>query len=161
MNENWLESTQGRIQRQTDLEVSGRQTRVKREPPSAAPRGRTGRGPICKTSLNLRPRSPAARHDCESPVRNKSCDRYSSDPETGVAPGVTQGRNVRSRCRCSMCPAIHINSRSWLRSSSTHEPSDPPLRVVFCSREAIVSPLRPGNGRTSDGRDESQKAIQQ
>ena len=29
-----------------------------------------------------------------------------------------------------MCPAIHINSRSWLRSSSTHEPSDPPLRVV-------------------------------
>ena len=32
-----------------------------------------------------------------------------------------------------MCPAIHINSRSWLRSSSTHEPSDPPLRVVFFS----------------------------
>jgi hypothetical protein len=30
-----------------------------------------------------------------------------------------------------MCPAIHINSRSWLRSSSTHEPSDPPLRVIF------------------------------
>ena len=29
-----------------------------------------------------------------------------------------------------MCSAIHINSRSWLRSSSTHEPSDPPLKVV-------------------------------
>ena len=28
-----------------------------------------------------------------------------------------------------MCPAVHINSRSLLRSSSTHEPSDPPLRV--------------------------------
>ena len=27
--------------------------------------------------------------------------------------------------------AIHINSRSWLRSSSTHEPSDPPLRIVY------------------------------
>ena len=39
---------------------------------------------------------------------------------------------MRSRYRCSMCPAIHINSRSWLRSSSTHEPSDPPLRVVIC-----------------------------
>ena len=38
---------------------------------------------------------------------------------------------MRSKCRCSMCPAIHINSRSWLRSSSTHEPSDPPLKVVF------------------------------
>lgn len=48
-----------------------------------------------------------------------------------MAPGVTQGRNVRSSSRCSMCPAIHTNSRSWLRSSSTHEPSDPPLRVVF------------------------------
>lgn len=43
---------------------------------------------------------------------------------------------MRSRCRCSMCPAIHINSRSWLRSSSTHEPSDPPLRVVL-----LVSPV--------------------
>ena len=38
---------------------------------------------------------------------------------------------MRSKCRCSMCPAIHINSRSWLRSSSTHEPSDPPPKVVF------------------------------
>ena len=44
---------------------------------------------------------------------------------------MTQSRNVRSRYRCSMCPAIHINSRSWLRSSSTHEPSDPPPRVVY------------------------------
>lgn len=39
---------------------------------------------------------------------------------------------MRSRCRCSMCSAIHINSRSWLRSSSTHEPSDPPLKVFMC-----------------------------
>ena len=53
-----------------------------------------------------------------------------ADPQTDVASGVTRGRHVRSRCRCSMCPAIHINSRSWLRSSSTPEPSDPPLRVV-------------------------------
>lgn len=30
-----------------------------------------------------------------------------------------------------MCPAVHINSRSLLRSSSTHEPSDPPLRVLL------------------------------
>ena len=48
-----------------------------------------------------------------------------------MVPGVTRDRNMRSRYRCSMCPAIHINSRSWLRSSSTHEPSDPPLRVSF------------------------------
>jgi hypothetical protein len=31
-----------------------------------------------------------------------------------------------------MCSAIHINYRSWLRSSSTHEPSDPPHRIILC-----------------------------
>lgn len=53
-----------------------------------------------------------------------------SDPQTDVAPGRTRGRNVRSKNQCSMCPAIHTKSRSWLRSSSTREPSDPLLRVV-------------------------------
>lgn len=38
---------------------------------------------------------------------------------------------MRSRCRCSRWSAIHTSSRNWLRSSSTHEPSDPPHRVVF------------------------------
>lgn len=38
---------------------------------------------------------------------------------------------MRSSHRCSMCPAIHIMSRSLLRSSSIHEPSDPPLRVLL------------------------------
>ena len=47
---------------------------------------------------------------------------------------------MRSRYRCSMCPAIHINSRSWLRSSSTHEPSDPPLRVIIC----VILTFQPG-----------------
>lgn len=56
-----------------------------------------------------------------------------ADPQTGVAPGLTRGRHMRSRYRCSMCSAIHINSRSWLRSSSTHEPSDPPLKVICLS----------------------------
>ena len=63
-----------------------------------------------------------------------SCERDRfrlADPQTGVAPRCfTRGRYVRSRCRCSMCSAIHTNSRSWLRSSSTCEPSDPPLKVV-------------------------------
>ena len=46
---------------------------------------------------------------------------------------------MRSRYRCSMCPAIHINSRSWLRSSSTHEPSDPPPRVFVSFRNCVAS----------------------
>lgn len=65
------------------------------------------------------------------PRRRKTsfCKRL-SDPQTDVAPGRTRGRNVRSKNQCSMCPAIHTKSRSWLRSSSTREPSDPLLRVV-------------------------------
>jgi hypothetical protein len=55
---------------------------------------------------------------------------------------------VRSRCRCSMCPAIHITSRSWLRSSSTHEPSDPPLRVVFRVRNLSIANVRAQLRRT-------------
>ena len=42
-----------------------------------------------------------------------------------------RSRNVRSKYRCSNCTAIRINSRNWPRSSSTREPSDPPLGVVF------------------------------
>ena len=83
-----------------------------------------------------RPTSP---RDSVNALPNASTVRFGrlgsdysfADPRTGEAPGVTRSRNMRSRCRCSMCPAIHINSRSWLRSSSTHEPSDPPQRVVF------------------------------
>ncbi|GFO27015.1 LOW QUALITY PROTEIN: hypothetical protein PoB_005352000 [Plakobranchus ocellatus] len=51
-------------------------------------------------------------------------------PSDGRGSGWTRSRHERSRCRWSLCSAIHINSRSWLRSSSMHEPSDPPLKVV-------------------------------
>ena len=51
-----------------------------------------------------------------------------------------------------MCPAIHINSRSWLRSSSTREPSDPPLRV-FISNKFL--PRARGNEPSRGRRDES------
>ena len=64
-------------------------------------------------------------------------------PSDGRGPGMARVRNVRSRCRCSMCPAIHITSRSWLRSSSTHEPSDPPLRVVTRLQHFEASGSRP------------------
>ena len=108
--------------------------------------------PVCISGDEV-PRS--LERDCDDPMRKRRqecsrwrreprggpspphlfpfCDECFADPQTGEAPGVTRSRNVRSRCRCSMCPAIHINSRSWLRSSSTHEPSDPPPRVVICT----------------------------
>lgn len=73
---------------------------------------------------------------------NTSFCKRLSDPQTDVAPGRTRGRNVRSKNQCSMCPAIHTKSRSWLRSSSTREPSDPLLRVVtleFADRDFSLS----------------------
>lgn len=73
-----------------------------------------------------------------------------------MVPGVTRDRHMRSRCRCSMCPAIHTNSRSWLRSSSTHEPSDPPLRVVF--QLPAFGHIRPGNTGRDQGGEESHRA---
>ena len=86
----------------------------------------------CTTCVDVRANRPTRR--AALLVRGAGARRCQfADPRTGVAPGVTRSRNVRSRCRCSMCPAIHINSRSWLRSSSTHEPSDPPHRVVNIS----------------------------
>ena len=101
------------------------------------------------TGLNLRRRRsrlPGQRAPCDAQgaptgggdgartlLRTRSEVVATIDPETGVVPGVTRDRKVRSSRRCSMCPAIHITSRSWLRSSSTHEPSDPPLRVVCVS----------------------------
>ena len=42
-------------------------------------------------------------------------------------------RNLRSTLRWShVIVAIAIKPRFLPRSSSTHEPSDPPLRVVYC-----------------------------
>lgn len=58
---------------------------------------------------------------------------YERDPEADAVPGLTRDRNSRSEGRRSMCSAIHITSRTWLRPSSTREPSDPPLRVVLRS----------------------------
>jgi len=122
-----------------------------------------------RTSLHLRGRSrasplPARGRGTEDRTattpqgageQELTCDCYLADPETGVVPGVTRDRHMRSRCRCSMCPAIHTNSRSWLRSSSTHEPSDPPLRVVSVT---TFGHARPGNTGRDQGGEESHRA---
>lgn len=142
-------------------ERDGRGGRTRSDPSSLPPQprhGRVGRGPQPERDrLHLRRRSaPAGAGGCERPGRGDESllEECSSDPETGVVPGVTRDRNTRSRSRCSMCPAIHINSRSWLRSSSTHEPSDPPLRVIYLSAPRRGGKKRLGRpaGATTDRR---------
>lgn len=89
-----------------------------------------------------------------------------------MATGKFRGRNVRSRCRCSKQYAVHINSHSWLRSSSTHEPSDPPLKVVQNLRHPVTqmgenkvhSPARdkaPPGDRTCSPVQDQVHAVQQ
>ena len=72
-----------------------------------------------------------------------SCERYPDNPQLTLELRrffqltlnqawlrSTQSRNVRSKNVRSQCPAIHVTSRILLRSSSTHEPNDPPHRVI-------------------------------
>ena len=105
---------------------------------TSATRAREGR----RSAVDWRPRGPLPVPG--GPGRGRTPTFGLADPQTDVVPGLARDRNVRSRGRCSMCPAIHINSRSWLRSSSTHEPSDPPLRVVTLRRRSSCRSIGPG-----------------
>ena len=54
----------------------------------------------------------------------------SNDARTGMPPGIPGGAMCVQRLDDSLNSAIHITYRSLLRSSSMHEPRDPPLKVV-------------------------------
>lgn len=56
-------------------------------------------------------------------------DRY-ADTQTDVLPGEPESAICVQRFDDSLNSAIHTTYRSWLRSSSMHEPRDPPLKVV-------------------------------
>ena len=53
-------------------------------------------------------------------------------PSARRGPGLEiQGPQCAFEMSMFMCPAVHMSARNLLRSSSTHEPSDPPFRVVY------------------------------
>jgi hypothetical protein len=41
-------------------------------------------------------------------------------------------------CSVFKVSAVHTTYRSWLRSSSTYEPSDPPIRLEFVLFTAVL-----------------------
>ena len=53
------------------------------------------------------------------------------DARTGVPPGMPGGAMCVQRFDDSLSSAIHTTYRSWPRSSSTPEPRDPLLKVLF------------------------------
>lgn len=71
--------------------------------------------------------------------------------------GFLRGRHVRSTCRRSVRPAIHVPSRGSPRSSSTGEPSDPPFGALHSELNALFTrvpsflPTKLGKFRTTEG----------
>ena len=83
-------------------------------------------------------RCPARKHGVTVRGRNPSV-------HSGVRPwngrareGFLRGRHVRSTCRRSVRPAIHVPSRGSPRSSSTGEPSDPPFGALHSELNAAA-----------------------
>ena len=68
---------------------------------------------------------PQAKGRPGQPIR--VCENQQSDRH---APGITKSAICIQKFDYSLNSAIHTTYRSWLRSSSMHEPRDPPLKVV-------------------------------
>ena len=67
----------------------------------------------------------------ELPIHTGVC-RLINDAQTGMLPGYPESAICVQRFDDSLNSAIHTTYRNWLRSSSMHEPRDPPLEVVMC-----------------------------
>jgi DNA gyrase inhibitor GyrI len=63
------------------------------------------------------------------PSHTEVC-RVDHDTQTGMLPGYPESAICVQRFDDSLNSAIHTTYRNWLRSSSMHEPRDPPLEVV-------------------------------
>lgn len=68
------------------------------------------------------------------------------------APGIAKSAICVQRFDDSLNSAIHTTYRSWLRSSSMHEPRDPPLKVMlsycnFSETKLNVKKIRNSRGR--------------
>tara|TARA_B100000586_G_scaffold16088_1_gene10908 strand:- start:438 stop:905 length:468 start_codon:yes stop_codon:yes gene_type:complete len=68
----------------------------------------------------------------ELPIHTEVC-RLINDAQTGMLPGYPESAICVQRFDDSLNSAIHTTYRNWLRSSSMHEPRDPPLEVVTFS----------------------------
>ena len=64
------------------------------------------------------------------PSHHTKVCRILNDTQTNVLPGYPESAICVQRFDDSLNSAIHTTYRNWLRSSSMHEPRDPPLEVV-------------------------------
>ena len=79
-------------------------------------------------------RTNERRRDIPTPpddfITNRLGDFYENRHSDRHAPGRTGSAICVQRFDDSRNSAIHTTYRSWLRSSSMHEPRDPPLKVI-------------------------------
>ena len=85
------------------------------------------------------------------------CALLDYDPEPGVPKDVTPMAQCAFECSVFKVSAVHTTYRSWLRSSSTYEPSDPPIKLEFtftahtCAHIKKFSEKRSVGGPTCSG----------
>lgn len=91
-----------------------------------------------KTNLAKRSstRSQSAYYIIYNQVYKQSiCDRKGCHCDTTLRQAWLTDMARKPQCAFEMsmfmCPAVHMSTRSLLRPSSTHEPSDPPFWVVI------------------------------
>ena len=108
----------------------------------------------------------------ELPIHTGVC-RLINDAQTGMLPGYPESAICVQRFDDSLNSAIHTTYRNWLRSSSMHEPRDPPLEVVtfsFCFLQSNTGEhkcvkkkshgwLRSGADRSNDRSFKTQNAL--
>ena len=70
--------------------------------------------------------------DAPTPAAARSSRRkvLETDTQTDMLPGKPRSAICVQRFDDSLSSAIHTTYRTWLRSSSMHEPRDPPLKVI-------------------------------
>jgi hypothetical protein len=96
--------------------------------PSARFKNLEGRVRCCNAEAKYRP---------EPPHHTKVC-RILNDTQINMLPGYPESAICVQRFDDSLNSAIHITYRNWLRSSSMHEPRDPPLKVVKLFLQVVL-----------------------
>ena len=132
---------------------------------SRAPEGASVHGGAVSVLKERRARPREEAHACPHPrAPPRSRKRLARGPVVSEGrpsarrgPGLEiQGPQCAFETSMFMCPAVHMSTRNLLRSSSTHEPSDPPFRVVsifVCINIGLVrSTFRDGRGRLARDR---------
>ncbi len=80
-----------------------------------------------------RPRSRKRQRPTRTLTPHQKACGILNDTQTDMLLGYPKSAICVQRFDDSLNSAIHITYRNWLRSSSMHEPRDPPLKVVTLS----------------------------